>query len=152
MLVWKFLHILSMFAGVTLLFTYEIVIHRAAVANEILVVRSVGKRRTRIENSGIALIVLGIVFGVITALVGPYDLTQGWLLTAYGLVAVLIALGAGPETAWLNRLVAAAEADPGEGSSEGYVAAMRDPRRNLIWVSAALYAAVIFVMVTKPFS
>ena len=152
MLIWKFLHILSMFAGVTLLFTYEIVVHRAAGANEVTVVRAVGKRRTLIENWGIALIVLGIVLGVVTAVVGPYDLTQSWLLTAYGLVAVLLALGAGPETAWLNRLVAAAEADPGDGSSEGYAAAMRDPRRNLIWISAALYAAVIFVMVTKPFS
>lgn len=152
MLAWKFLHILSMFAGVTLLFTYEIVVHRAAAANEVAVVRSVGRRRTLIENWGIALIVLGIVFGIVTAIVGPYDLTQSWLLTAYGIVAVLIVLGAGPETAWLNRLVAAAEADPGDGSSAGYADAMRDPRRNLIWISAALYSAVIFVMVTKPFS
>ena len=152
MLIWKFLHILAMFAGVTMLFAYEIVIHRAAAAKEVEVVRSIGKRRTLVESWGIALIVLGIVFGVITAVVGPYDLTQTWLLTAYGIVAILIVLGAGPETAWLNRLVAAADADPGDGSSAGFAAAMRDPRRNLIWISAVLYAAVIFVMVTKPFS
>ena len=152
MLVWKSLHILSVVAGVTTLFAYEIVIHRAAAANEVVVVRSVGKRRALVENWGIGLILLGIAFGVVTAIVGPYDLTQGWLLTAYGIVVVLMVLGAGPETAWLNRVVAAAEADPGDGSSDGYAAAMRDPRRNLIWISAALYAAVIFVMVTKPFS
>ena len=89
---------------------------------------------------------LGIVLGVITAVVGPYDLTQSWLLTAYGIVAVLIALGADPETAWLNRLVAAAEADPGDGSSEGYAAAsFMGTAGVLLWAGVVVSVSPEFI-------
>ena len=153
MQIWKFLHIASMFASVTLVFAYDIVLHRSAARGDVATVRAVGKLKPLVENSGIATFFVGVAFGIITALVGPFDLTQGWLITAYVLVAILLVLGAGPESAWLNQLIKAADRDgDGGGAPDEFTALAHDPRRHLSWVSAFLYAAVIYVMVTKPFS
>ena len=152
MLIWKFLHIASMFTSVTLLFAYDIVLHRSAARGDVATVRAVGKLKPLVENSGVAMFLLGIAFGVITALVGPFDLTQGWLITAYVLVALILVIGGGPESAWLRQLIQAADQDGGDGASAEFTARAHDPRRHLSWVSAILYAAVIYVMVYKPFS
>ena len=152
MLIWKFLHIASMFTALTLLFAYDIVIHRSAARGDVATVRAVGKLKPLVENSGVAIFLLGVAFGIVTAIAGPFDLTQGWLITAYVLVAVLLVIGAGPESAWLKQLIEAADRDGGLGESEEFKALATDPRRHLSWVSAFLYAAVIYVMVLKPFS
>ena len=152
MLVWKFLHIASMFTSVTLLFAYDIVLHRSAARGDVATVRAVGKLKPRVENSGVAMFLAGIAFGIITALVGPFDLTQGWLITAYVLVALILVIGGGPESAWLRQLIQAADEEGGDGQSAEFAARVHDPRRYLSWVSAILYGAVIYVMVFKPFS
>ncbi|HEX2090122.1 MAG TPA: hypothetical protein VHI54_09405 [Actinomycetota bacterium] len=152
MLIWKFLHIASMFTAVTLLFAYDIVIHRSSARGDVATVRAVGKLKPLVENSGIAIFFVGVAFGIVAALVGPFDLTQGWLIAAYVLVAILLVLGAGPESAWLRQLIEAADRDTSGSASAEFTALARDPRRHLSWVSAFLYAAVIYVMVVKPFS
>ena len=151
MQIWKFLHIVSMFTSVTLLFAYDIVIHRSAARGDVATVRAVGKLKPLVENSGVAVFFVGVAFGIVTALVGPFDLTQGWLITAYVLVGILLVIGAGPESAWLKDVIQAAEG-AGDGGTDEFAAKAKDPRRHLSWVSAFLYAAVIYVMVVKPFS
>ncbi len=141
-----------MFTSVTLLFAYDIVLHRSAAREDVATVRAVGKLKPLVENSGVAMFLVGIVFGIVAALVGPFDLTQGWLITAYVLVALILVIGGGPESAWLKQLIESAERDSGDGGSPEFAARVRDPRRHLSWVSAFLYAAVIYVMVYKPFS
>jgi hypothetical protein len=151
-LIWKFLHIAAMFTSVTLLFAYDIVLHRSAARGDVATVRALGKLKPLVENSGVAAFLVGIVLGLITALVGPFDLTQGWLISAYVLVALILIIGGGPESAWLKQLIEAANRESGERQSAEFVTRAKDPRRHLSWVSAALYAAVIYVMVFKPFS
>ena len=141
-----------MFTSVTLLFAYDIVIHRSAARGDVATVRAVGKLKPLVENTGIAMFLVGIAFGFITAIVGPFDLTQGWLITAYVLVLLILIIGGGPESAWLKQLIEAADRDDGDRQSPEFAARVKDPRRHLSWVSAFLYAAVIYVMVTKPFS
>jgi uncharacterized membrane protein len=82
----------------------------------------------------------------VTAIVGPFDLLQSWLVIAYVLVAVLLVLGP-IESAMLRRVFEAASAE----SDDTLDAAISDTRRSALTIaSAALYVAVIFVMVTKP--
>ncbi len=152
MLIWKFLHIASMFTAVTALFAYDVVIHRSAARGDAATVSALGKLKPLVENTGIAMFLVGIVFGFVTAIVGPFDLTQGWLIAAYVLVGIILVIGGGPESAWLKQLIQAADKDGGDGRSPEFTARVHDPRRHLTWVSAILYAAVIYVMVTKPFS
>jgi hypothetical protein len=83
----------------------------------------------------------------VTAIVGPFDLLQSLLVIAYVLVAVLLVLGP-IESAMLRRVFEEASA---EGDDDVLDAAIADTRRSaLTIVSAALYVAIIFVMVTKP--
>jgi hypothetical protein len=145
--VWKVLHIASMFLGVTLLFAYEIVFHRAAHAGRKEAIAALGEQRALVEGAGVAVVLLGIVFGLVTAWTGGFDLTAPWLVIAYVLVAILIGLGAGPESAYAKRLTEAAN-----GEAAAFEAARRDPRRNLGWVSGILYGLVVVDMVAKPFS
>ncbi len=147
MVVWKVLHIVSMFLGVTLLFAYEIVFHRAAHAGRKEAIAALAEQRPLVEGAGVAVVMLGIAFGLVTAWTGGFDFTAPWLVIAYVLVAGLIVLGAGPESAYAKRLGEAADGDPA-----AFEAARRDPRRNLIWVSGLLYGLVVVDMIAKPFS
>lgn len=148
---WKFLHILSMFAGVTLLFGTDALFHRAAGARDITALRKLVAWSGPLVAAGIVLVLAGIGFGFATAIVGPFDLTQGWLIAAYVLVGAIIVLGFAVETPYQNRIGRALEATRGETPSPELDALLRSPIRHVSWVSAALYGAVIFVMVVKPF-
>lgn len=145
--IWKFLHILSMFSAVTLLVGGGLFAERMIRTGDLAAISRFHAALRPLENAGIALIVAGTVFGLITAIVGPFDLTQTWLLIAYGLVATLFVLGP-YESALYNRIFRAAAA----GDTTAIEAAGRDEVRRsvLIVVDVVIYTAIIFVMVTKP--
>jgi hypothetical protein len=67
-------------------------------------------------------------------------------------VALILVIGGGPESAWLKQLIEAAERDRGDGRTAEFTARAKDPRRYPSWVSAVLYGAVIYVMIVRPFS
>ncbi len=151
MLVLKWLHILSMFASVTLLFVPDIVLWRASAAGDVATIRRIGPLTKGALNVGITMFFVGVGFGLLTVWQGGFDFFSPWLITAYVLVAILIVLGAAIESPHLERIGAAAERSGGEPSAE-LRALLRSPIRYVSWVSVALYAAVIYVMVSKPFS
>ena len=150
MLIWKFLHIVSMFTAVTLLFAHDIVFFRAARSGDVGALRRIAGQAQGVINIGIAAFFLGLGFGVVTALVGGISLKAPWLLTAYGIVVVMIALGLFVETPYQDRLAQAAERS-GDEPSEELRALLASPKRYWSLVSGALYVAVIFDMVVKPF-
>ena len=150
MAVWKFLHIVSMFAAVTLLFSHDVVFFRAARSGDVHTLRRIASQAKGVINIGIAVFFLGIGFGLVTALVGGIPLTAPWLLTAYGIVVVMIVLGLLVETPYQDRLAEAAERS-GEEPSEELRSLLASPKRYWLLVSGALYVAVIFDMVVKPF-
>ncbi len=149
MLVLKWLHILSMFFAVTLLFAPDTLFWRAARAGDVATMRGIGSVSKRVVNLGIVIFFVGLGFGFATALVGGFDLTAGWLLTAYGLVAVIIFLGAAIENPHYTKVSAAAERSGDEPSAE-LRSLLASPKRYWLLVSGALYVAVIFDMVVKP--
>ena len=144
---WKFLHIASMFAAVTLLVGGSLFAERIMRTRDRAAISKFGAVLRPLDNLGVALGVAGIAFGLVTAIVGPFDLLQSWLVIAYVLVAVLLVLGP-IESAMLRRVFEEASA---EGDDDALDVAIADTRRSaLTIVSAALYVAIIFVMVTKP--
>ena len=82
MLIFKALHILSMFAAVTFLvgeaLLYGRAIWRRDVAGLVAVRRLVGGRPVL----GASFLVAGIAFGIVTALTGGFDIFAGWLIAA----------------------------------------------------------------------
>lgn len=147
----KFLHILSMFLAVTLLFSPDIVFYRAAAARDVHTMRRVGSLSRMVVNAGIILFFVGLAFGFLTALTGGFDLTAPWLIMAYVLVALIIVLGAAIENPHYIKVSAAAERS-GEQFSEELERLVRSPLKHLGWLSAALYGGIIYTMVTKPFT
>jgi uncharacterized membrane protein len=155
MLIFKALHILSMFAAVTFLigeaFFYAVAIWRGDVAGLAAVRRLVGGRPV----IGVVFLIAGIVFGVLTALTGGLDFFAGWLIAAYVLIVALFGVNGSP---WVQRLprlgLAAMEAEAGQRPVEEVVGAMRAMRTVTLLavaINAALFAAIIADMVLKPF-
>jgi uncharacterized membrane protein len=149
---WKFLHIVSMFAGVTLLVGVSVFGERIISTRDVVAIRRYASVYPPLERIGIAAVSLGVVFGFITAIVGPFDLTEGWLIAAYVLVVALFVLG--PIEGRLYGAVAeAAESTEGDQPTPELATLIDDRgRRTLTLISVVLYVAVIFTMVTKPFS
>lgn len=150
--IWKFLHILSMFAAVTLLVGGSLFYERIVHSRDVAAIRRFAKVLKPLENLGIGLVILGIVFGLVTVAVANFDYTQGWLVIAYVLVGLLFVLGP-IESASLAKVATAAEASPLDAPSPELVAAIQNRGRIVLQVvSTLLYVVIIFDMVVKPFS
>ena len=129
MLAFKALHVLSMFAAVTFLVSeavlYGRAIWRSDVAGLAAVRRLVGGRPV----IGAAFLGVGIVFGVLAALTGAFDLLDGWLVAAYVLIAALLVVNASP---WVQRLpklgAEAMEAVAGQRPAEKVLEGMAEVR------------------------
>ena len=156
MLAFKLLHILSMFAAVTLI-VGEVVFIAVAIwrgdARALAAVRRVTGRRPLV---GVAFFGLGIVFGLLTAATGGIDFFAGWLLAAYLLIVVVVAINALPvvQKGLLGVSDMAAEADAGERPVEEVTAAMAALRRPFLYVAIAnvlIFMALIVDMVLQPF-
>jgi len=159
MLIFKALHILSMFAMVTMEigaeFIYAFAISRRDVSALATIHRILGARIGRVIIlalvAGIAL-VAGVAFGLLTAATGGLDFFDGWLIAAYVLVAVFLVT---TSLLWrkMNLLAdAAVEAEAGRRPVEDVIRDMV-ASRALRWfaVDVAIVAAIIADMVLKPF-
>lgn len=156
MLVFKVLHILSMFAAVAFLLgesTYlAIVIWRGDVP-ALAAIRRVAGRRPLV---GAVIFLIGIGFGLLTAATGGLDFFAGWLIAAYVMVVVLLGLSGLPviQKGLVGLSDKAAEAEAGRRPAEEVIAEMATLRRGIGLVVAAnwfLFGAIIADMIVKPF-
>jgi hypothetical protein len=160
MLIFKVLHILSMFAAVTLL-AGEHLFYAAAVwrrdVRALAAIRRLSVKPFYLAKGApvvaIGLLLAGIVFGLLTALTGGFNVLAGWLIAAYVLTATILVFGGSP---WVRRLARlgdeAVEAEAGARPVEEVVRAMAGSHAGLLFVvAAALFAAIIADMVLKPF-
>jgi hypothetical protein len=93
---------------------------------------------------------LGVIFGISTALNGGISLTTPWLLTAYGLLGVLIATNLYSDR-WMKQVSHAVEATSGDEASPELARWVRSSAP--VWslaVAGVITLAIVFVMVVKP--
>jgi len=92
MLIFKALHILSMFAAVTLLVGLPIFVALAIWQRDVRGLAAIYRLARRPGNTvvGGAFLLAGVVFGLLTAATGGFEFFAGWLIDAYVLVAALI--------------------------------------------------------------
>jgi uncharacterized membrane protein SirB2 len=113
MLIWKFLHIVSMFGAVTLVLGGAIFLHLVARSQDLSAYRRLGAIVLRSDWAAGALLMAGIGFGILTAITGGFDQTARWLILAYLQVVAIIAVDFGFVAPRQKRLrEAAAEPDP----------------------------------------
>jgi len=155
MAIFNALHVLCMFTGVTLLVGGEVFLTRAIWRRDVRELATVhrlsGGRALIVVGAGF--LIGGIVFGFLAALTGGWSLLDGWLLAAYVLVAVLFLVNNSRFAKRLMELGAeAVEAEAGQRPAEEVLRGMADSDAVLILaVNVTLLAAIIAVMVVKPF-
>ena len=155
MLIFKLLHILSMFTAVTTLVGFEMFIALAIWRRDVHGMATIFRmtRRPSPVNIGILFLLAGIAFGLLTAATGGLDFFAGWLLAAYVLVAVLILANVSPPKRRVRQVAEdAVEADEGRRPVEEVVRQMATvPVTLYIGMNVVLFAAIIADMVLKPF-
>ena len=142
------LHVLSMFAAVAVAAGGDLLFYRIARTRDAAAIRGAGVAFARLARLIPVLFGIGAVFGVIAIFVHRFDPFATWLVVAYVLFVLGLLLGNFVNGAWAGRVTAAAdETDP---ALELAVSDARGPIGiALFWL---IIAAIVFLMVAKPFS
>ena len=155
MLIFKALHILSMFSVVTMEIGAEFLYAFAVSRRDVRALATVHRilEQARIGPISIAVFLSGVGFGLLTALTGKFDFLAGWLIAAYVLVAVILVSAS---VLWPKRLLPlgakAVEAERGQRLAEDVVRDMVASRAVRWFVAmATIFVLIILDMVLKPF-
>ena len=147
MLVWKLLHVVSIFGVITLWVGAWVIWDLVARTGDRSALRRVDHVSQTTGQIGFALLIIGIVAGFVTAITGGFNLTAPWLLIAYALVLsdLLVLRWATVHT----TRVRAAQNDP----TADLTGIARSARANLtLVVLVGFWLLIIADMIVKPFS
>ncbi len=152
MQIWTFLHILSMFAAITVIVGAMLWATWAIRKGDIGALRAYFRVAPQADRLGVILFVAGVIFGLVAAVVIGWDLLVLWLVIAYILVIAIIVLGGPVTTPYLKRVeVALPERDDEQSAQFG--ALLRSPLPVVVAALSLLgVAAIIAMMVFKPTS
>lgn len=150
MQLWTFLHILSMFAAVTVVIGAEWWLTYAVRRRDRGALRAYFRVSGRAEMAGGILLLAGIVFGLVAAVTIGFDLLQGWLVLAYILVGATLVLG-GVNSGYLKALKAGVAETEGDQASDRLDHLLGSPRPLIVaGLDFAIIAVIIWSMVYKP--
>jgi hypothetical protein len=153
MLIVKFLHIATMFTAVALSLGPAVLIRFVARNRNARSIQAVAEGSASLARFIGPIFALGVIFGLVTVFVGGFDFLAPWLIVAYVLFAVGIAVGAGGEGPWTAEVARAAAANAEPTAGPALVGLLTSQRANfLFWAFALILLALIFDMVVKPFS
>ena len=152
MSIWKFLHVISMFAAVSLFVGVSVLFERLLATRDVPAIRRFESVSVPVVRVAIVVVLLGLVFGLITVGDENFSYTATWVVIAYFLFAGLFALGP-LEGRSQTKIYAAAKSSPDDAPSPELEAQITSTgRRVLVMTSMVLYVAIIYDMVMKPFS
>jgi uncharacterized membrane protein len=142
----KVIHILLAVVAVGFNLSYGILIGRAMREPDHLghVLRTVKTMDDRFANPAYGLL---LVFGLAMVFIGPWDITDLWILGSLGLYVVMVAVAAALYTPTLRNQIAALETH-GAASAEFAALSARGTRVGM--VLGALVVVIIGLMVLKP--
>jgi predicted integral membrane protein DUF2269 len=153
-LIFKLLHILSMFTMVTIFIGGEVLVAFTISRRDVHGLATLERLETqsRLPYVGLGALLAGIGFGLLAAATGGLDFFTGWLIAAYLLVALffvnIAVLGRGV----VGLMRSAAEADAGQRPVEEVVREMATRRGTIFFVvNVVIFASIIADMVLKPF-
>ena len=147
----KFLHVLTMFAAVAGAVIPEVVLHRVAASGNVSAIRVLAGIAAGIGKVLPVLFIGGAAFGLLAALTGEMDFLKPWLIAAYVVFVIAMITGATTTGPWAERMHAASLAAGNDEPSPELVATMHDRRAYLgsILLMGAI-VVIIFLMVVKP--
>ncbi len=150
---WKFGHIAAMFAAASIFVGQGLLEGAVARSGDVRALRRVLAAEDRFAPVGGGTFLLGIALGFVAAIVGGFDLTQTWLVIGYVLAAVILVNAFAYHIPTANKLKALTDASPDDEPSPELRSAISAPIGAVMnVVDSAVWLALIFVMVAKPFS
>jgi hypothetical protein len=141
------IHVLSMFAAVAVTGGGDLLFYRIAQSRDAATIRTAGAVFGRLARVIPVLFAVGALFGIVAIFVHRFDPFATWLVLAYILFVLGLVLGNVVNGAWSARVTAAA--DEPEPAIE---IAVSDPRAGSGVVFWLIVAALVFLMVAKPFA
>jgi hypothetical protein len=151
MAIWIVLHVVAMFLAFA--FTTGVGIHVSAIADtrDVRAIRAAVRIAGPLQTAGIIIMLVGVIFGFVSAASMGFSLTSKWLIDAYVLLAVLLFIGVGVHRTWLLRLARAASVSSDDHPSPELTAIVADRFvRAAGPISGILWIALITVMIVKP--
>ncbi len=147
------IHILLMVMGVAAADGMGFLMFRVARAGDIAAIRTSYPIFERLGNISTFFFLGGLVFGLIAVFTIGFNPFEPWLLIAYALFLIQVALGVGVVDKWhktVGRLAQAPDADPNTGELAATLKNRTAQRVALL--QTVLVGVFIFDMVVKPFS
>ncbi len=152
--IFKFLHISTMFAAVTLALGPSYVFDRVAGSGDVLATRAFLSRMTIFDRLIPGLFVTGALLGLLAAATIGFDLVAPWLLVAYVLFVGMMAMHGTVGRRWRTTLARTLAAVPAGAATSPDIAIVGSATAGKVvyWVTAAVTVIIVFDMVAKPFS
>ena len=150
-ILFKFLHIITMFVAVASTAIPEVILHQVARTNSVPATRVVADIAARIGKLLPVFFIGGAIFGLIAAATGQIDFFKPWLIAAYVVFVIAMATGATITGPWAGRMAAAAAASSDDAPSAELAGVTHEPRAMM--ASAVLLGSIVvivFLMVVKP--
>jgi uncharacterized membrane protein len=98
------------------------------------------------------LTMVAALFGIWVAFQMGIPLNTGWLIASYIVFVLLFIIGVGFHARWEVKVLALAQASPLDAPTPELMTAIHDPlEAALHWVSVALWIALFYFMIAKPF-
>jgi hypothetical protein len=142
----KFLHISAMFAATSLAVGPIVVYWLVARSGDAGALKTAMRFDEALERTAGGFYGLGILAGVAAALTGSLDVTAPWLLTAYGLVVLLIV-----NNLYLSLRMRALKEVASSGNSASLGALSRARALTVSILGLGLITlALVYTMVAKP--
>lgn len=150
-ILFKYLHVLTMFAAVATAFVPEIWLHVMARRGDVAALRGFLPLTAQAGKVIPILFVLGLVFGLLAAWAGELDFFQPWLVGSYVIFAIAMGTGALVGGPWAVRMAQAADESGTDAPSPALRAAIHD-QRGVISTTILMLSivAIVFLMVVKP--
>jgi Predicted integral membrane protein (DUF2269) len=149
----KFLHIGSMFTAVGVSVGMEIMAHRVARTGDVRAIRVFFGQAQRLLAVIPPLFLTGLLFGLLAAWSGAFDVLATWLLLAYLLFGITLALHATVGASWFRRVTSMARTAPDGPASTELSAVLHERAAGLLqWYTVTAVVVLVFIMVVKPFS
>jgi uncharacterized membrane protein len=152
LIIFKYLHILSMFSAVGLVVGTDLLLHRVADSADVRAIRTTFALFKPINSAIPVMFALGLIFGLITAFTGQMNFLAPWLILSYIVFGLTFAVG-GIAGRWTANMAEAAAASPDDGPSADLTALInqRAPRVTS-YLGFLAVIVIVFLMVVKPFS
>ncbi len=146
------LHVIVAFAAVGFLVVPGAILVAASKSQDVPFIRRVFALGAFHGKIGGPLAILAGILGFAVAGITHTPLGSGWLIASYVAYVLVVIVGIGYHARWEIRVFQAAQASPDGEPSPELVALVADPiGAPMMWLSAFLWIAIIYLMVARPF-